>query len=151
MPFGFRRLAGRASGLAGSPLAFAVALGIVVLWALTGPLFHFSDTWQLVINTGTTICTFLLGFLIQYMQNLSAEKVDRMLAHLDGLVSVDHAEHGRLLREIHAHTHCTGHTIIESPDEHATAERPTMVLPVLASEGQPLRDPHTGRYAKAAQ
>src|SRR5216684_3160130 len=53
----------------GSARAFAVALAIVLIWAITGPIFHFSDTWQLVINTGTTIVTFLMVFLIQRSQN----------------------------------------------------------------------------------
>jgi low affinity Fe/Cu permease len=56
----------------GSPWAFAMALFVIVAWAVTGPLFHFSDTWQLVINTGTTIITFLMVFLIQNTQNRDA-------------------------------------------------------------------------------
>ena len=54
---------------AGRPLAFILALGVVLLWGATGPMFHYSDTWQLVINTGTTIVTFLMVFLIQNSQN----------------------------------------------------------------------------------
>jgi len=65
----FERLAHRISEAAGHPTAFALAILVVVVWALTGPLFHFSATWQLVINTGTTIVTFLMVFLIQCMQN----------------------------------------------------------------------------------
>jgi len=65
----FERFASAATRFAGSVPAFAVALGIIVVWAVTGPLFHFSDTWQLVINTGTTIVTFLMVFLIQRAQN----------------------------------------------------------------------------------
>ena len=57
------------TGLAGSTGAFAIALSIIVIWALLGPLFRFSDTWQLVVNTGTTIITFLMVFLIQRSQN----------------------------------------------------------------------------------
>jgi len=59
--------------VAGSPWAFLVASLVVLLWALTGPLFHFSDSWQLVINTGTTIATFLTVFLIQNAQNRDAK------------------------------------------------------------------------------
>ncbi|MCA1458217.1 low affinity iron permease family protein [Bradyrhizobium sp. BRP22] len=55
--------------LAGKPIAFILASAIVVLWGVTGPIFHYSDTWQLVINTGTTIITFLMVFLIQHSQN----------------------------------------------------------------------------------
>ena len=65
----FGRLATEASRVLGSVSAFGVALGIVILWAATGPLFGYSDTWQLVINTGTTIVTFLMVFLIQNTQN----------------------------------------------------------------------------------
>jgi low affinity Fe/Cu permease len=62
----FASVAARASGSLG---AFVAALGVVVVWAGSGPLFHFNDTWQLVINTGTTIVTFLMVFLIQHTQN----------------------------------------------------------------------------------
>ena len=65
----FNWCATRTSTAAGQPLTFATALGVVVVWAVTGPLFHYSDTWQLVINTGTTIVTFLMVFLIQNSQN----------------------------------------------------------------------------------
>lgn len=59
----------------GRPATFIVAVGIIVVWAVTGPIFGFSDTWQLVINTGTTIVTFLMVFLIQSTQNRDAEAV----------------------------------------------------------------------------
>ena len=60
----FERFASAATRFTGSVPAFALALGVILLWGITGPLFHFSDTWQLVINTGTTIVTFLMVFLI---------------------------------------------------------------------------------------
>ena len=65
----FGRFAKRASRTAARPAAFAAALAVVLAWALSGPLFGFSDTWQLIINTGTTIMTFLMVFLIQRSQN----------------------------------------------------------------------------------
>jgi len=65
----FARVAERASQASGSFWAFALAFTVVLVWAATGPLFHFSETWQLVINTGTTIVTFLMVFLIQHAQN----------------------------------------------------------------------------------
>ena len=65
----FGIFAKKASHATGQPLTFALAAGIVVVWALLGPTFGFSDTWQLVINTGTTIITFLMVFLIQHTQN----------------------------------------------------------------------------------
>ncbi|MBI3544505.1 MAG: low affinity iron permease family protein [Deltaproteobacteria bacterium] len=69
----FRRFAHRTAELVGTPAAFSTALAIIVLWIATGPLFHFSDTWQLVINTATTIITFLMVFLIQNSQNRDAK------------------------------------------------------------------------------
>jgi low affinity Fe/Cu permease len=65
----FRRFSQKTSTAVGSPWAFAVACLAILVWAVSGPLFHFSDTWQLVINTGTTIVTFLMVFLIQNSQN----------------------------------------------------------------------------------
>jgi low affinity Fe/Cu permease len=72
----------------GRPTAFAVAVGIVLLWAITGPVFGFSDAWQLVINTGTTVLTFLMVFIIQNTQNRDAEamqvKLDELIRAIDG-------------------------------------------------------------------
>ncbi len=65
----FHRFSHRASRVVGSSYAFAIAVAVVVVWLATGPLFHFSDTWQLIINTGTTIVTFLIVFVIQNSQN----------------------------------------------------------------------------------
>lgn len=62
-------MANATAAWSGKPAAFLSALGVVLVWAITGPLFHYSDTWQLVINTGTTIVTFLMVFLIQNTQN----------------------------------------------------------------------------------
>jgi low affinity Fe/Cu permease len=78
----FRRLAHSAASAVGSAWAFLVALVVVVIWAVTGPIFHFSDTWQLVINTGTTIVTFLMVFLIQNTQNRDARAVHLKLDEL---------------------------------------------------------------------
>jgi low affinity Fe/Cu permease len=65
----FDRFSTVVTDVAGSPAAFMIALLIIIVWAVTGPIFHFSDTWQLVINTGTTIITFLMVFVIQQTQN----------------------------------------------------------------------------------
>jgi low affinity Fe/Cu permease len=73
----FARFAGRVTAWSGTTLAFCLALGLVAVWGLTGPLFHYSETWQLVINTGTTIITFLMVFLIQRAQNK-----DSLVLHL---------------------------------------------------------------------
>ena len=69
----FTRFAKWTAHATGRPLTFFMAVGVIALWAVTGPLFGFSDTWQLVINTGTTIVTFLMVFLIQNTQNRDAE------------------------------------------------------------------------------
>ncbi len=78
----FGRFAASASVWLGSKWAFAVAGLIILIWAITGPLFHFSDTWQLVINTGTTIVTFLMVFLIQNTQNRDARAINLKLNEL---------------------------------------------------------------------
>jgi low affinity Fe/Cu permease len=83
----FTRAARWASHTAGRPTTFMIALTIILMWALTGPLFHFSDTWQLVINTSTTIITFLMVFLIQNTQNRDTEalqiKLDELIRSLE--------------------------------------------------------------------
>ena len=85
----FERLANRVSTAAGRPRAFLLALAIIVIWGLSGPVFHWSDTWQLVINTGTTIVTFLMVFLIQNAQNRDGAAIQ---AKLDELIrAVSHA------------------------------------------------------------
>jgi low affinity Fe/Cu permease len=78
----FRRFSQRASEIVGSPWAFLIAAITVMLWAVTGPIFNFSDTWQLVINTGTTIITFLMVFLIQNTQNRDAKAMHLKLDEL---------------------------------------------------------------------
>jgi low affinity Fe/Cu permease len=66
----------------GRPLVFMLAMALIVVWLITGPIFHFSDTWQLVINTGTTIITFLMVFLIQNTQNRDTEAIQMKLDEL---------------------------------------------------------------------
>ncbi len=78
----FHWFAARTSLVLGSPRAFFAALAIVVVWLVSGPIFHFSDTWQLVINTGTTIVTFLMVFLIQNTQNRDAKALHLKLDEL---------------------------------------------------------------------
>jgi low affinity Fe/Cu permease len=84
----FERVAARVAMVAGRPSAFTAAMAIIVVWAVTGPLFHWSDTWQLVINTGTTIVTFLMVFLIQNAQNRDASAIQ---CKLDELIRVGRA------------------------------------------------------------
>jgi low affinity Fe/Cu permease len=78
----FRAFAHRSAELVGSPVAFLAGVLIVLVWGITGPLFHYSDTWQLVINTGTTIITFLMVFLIQNTQNRDAKAMHLKLDEL---------------------------------------------------------------------
>ena len=78
----FAALANKAATLAGNYVTFLLALGIVLLWAIAGPLFGFSETWQLVINTGTTIVTFLMVFLIQNSQNRDGAAMQAKLDEL---------------------------------------------------------------------
>ena len=83
----FNWFANATSTAAGQPLTFVLAMSLIMLWAVTGPVFDFSDTWQLVINTGTTIVTFLMVFLIQNSQNRDAAamqaKLDELLRAVD--------------------------------------------------------------------
>jgi low affinity Fe/Cu permease len=84
----FHVFARRSSEVLGSAWAFIIAIVIIVVWGITGPTFHFSDTWQLIINTGTTIVTFLMVFLIQNTQNRDAKavhlKLDELIRALKG-------------------------------------------------------------------
>lgn len=75
----FESIAQKVASWAGRPPAFVIALTIVIVWGITGPIFHYSDTWQLVINTGTTIVTFLMVFLIQNAQNRDASAIQAKL------------------------------------------------------------------------
>ncbi len=106
------RASGWATKWTGSSYAFALAVGIVVVWGLTGPLFEFSDTWQLVINTGTTVVTFLMVFLIQRGQNKESQaiqlKLNELVAAVNGasnrLINVEDLteEEVRILHEHYA-------------------------------------------------
>jgi low affinity Fe/Cu permease len=78
----FGKFAARSAHYLGSRWSFIAAIGVILVWALTGPIFHYSDTWQLVINTGTTIVTFLMVFLIQNTQNRDAKAIHLKLNEL---------------------------------------------------------------------
>ena len=94
----------------GTSMSFILALSVIVVWGLTGPLFHYSDTWQLVINTGTTIVTFLMVFLIQRAQNKDAQaihiKLNEIVAALEGasnrLIDVEDLTEGEI-ETLHKH------------------------------------------------
>jgi len=90
----FTRFSKRTAQLTGRPATFLLAIGIVLAWIVTGPLFGYSDTWQLAINTGTTIVTFLMVFLIQCTQNRDSEAVQ---VKLDELLRATTGAHNALL------------------------------------------------------
>lgn len=84
----FTAIAARVAAFAGQPAAFVIAVALIVVWAVTGPVFDYSETWQLVVNTGTTIVTFLMVFLVQNSQNRDAAamqaKLDELVRALEG-------------------------------------------------------------------
>ncbi|MDD5147734.1 MAG: low affinity iron permease family protein [Candidatus Daviesbacteria bacterium] len=113
----FHKLSSRISSVAGSPTAFVVAIAIIIIWGVSGPIFSFSDTWQLIINTSTTIVTFLMVFLIQNTQNRDSKaiqiKLDELLRGVKGartgLVDIEDVPDEELeklyneFKELHVH------------------------------------------------
>src|SRR6187431_2542313 len=106
----FERFANWATNATGSSTAFVLAIGIIIVWLITGPIFKYSDTWQLVINTSTTIVTFLMVFLIQRTQNKDAQaihlKLNEIVAALEGasnrLIDVEDLTEGEI-KTLHKH------------------------------------------------
>ena len=123
----FTRIASAIAFLAGRPLAFILALLVIVVWAVTGPLFQWSDTWQLVINTGTTIVTFLMVFLIQNSQNRDAAA---MQAKLDELIRAQKGARGQFIgiehltdEQIEAIRDKLEHEVDDAVGKEATADQ----------------------------
>jgi low affinity Fe/Cu permease len=137
------RLAAAVTAWAGSSWGFGVALGVVIVWAVTGPLFQWSNTWQLVINTGTTIVTFLMVFLIQRTQNKDGlaihlklnELVAAMLGASNRLIDIEDLSEEEL-RTLHAHYRrlvemarkdqdvSASHSVEEAENRHAAKQHP---------------------------
>ncbi|WP_066663159.1 MULTISPECIES: low affinity iron permease family protein [unclassified Sphingomonas] len=121
----FTIVAGRIAALAGQPVAFIVAVLLIVGWGLTGPIFGFSDTWQLIVNTSTTIVTFLMVFLIQNSQNRDAAalqaKLDELIRAIEGarneFIGIEH----RSDTEIEAIRAAIEGEVREDPSAHPAA------------------------------
>jgi low affinity Fe/Cu permease len=127
----FAKAANAASEAAGHATTFIIAAGIVIVWAITGPIFKYSDTWQLIINTGTTIVTFLMVFLIQNSQNRDSAaiqvKLDELIrtsAARNSLVGIEHLtddelDEIRVKCEQRANAEKARHDSIERMDDRA--------------------------------
>src|SRR2546430_9016877 len=124
----FRKFAQLTSQVVGSSWAFILAVAVIVTWAVTGPMFHYSDTWQLVINTGTTIITFLMVFLIQNTQNRDAKaihlKLDELLKGVKGartslvnLEQLSDKDLERLQKEFERLHHAQSHSVHDKKAE----------------------------------
>ena len=146
----FHKYASRVAEVVGTSRAFLTALAVVLIWAMTGPLFHFSDTWQLVINTGTTIITFLMVFLIQNTQNRDAKaihlKLDELIRAIAGarnnLIDLENLSDAEL-EELHTQfrrlsTVAARDAESESSDA-AAAEASTAGVPREETESSPSR------------
>ncbi|BAV65440.1 low affinity iron permease family protein [Sphingobium cloacae] len=126
----FTKIAGRIASLAGKPATFILAAVLVLAWAVTGPIFAFSEVWQLVINTGTTIVTFLMVFLVQNTQNRDAcamqAKLDELLRAIRDaraeFIGIEHLTDTEI-EEIRARLEKEQDPASGRPPAHATVER----------------------------
>jgi low affinity Fe/Cu permease len=129
----FSQLARAASRIAGHPIAFLVAVSVILVWALIGPLFGFNDTWQLVINTATTIVTFLMVFLLQNSQNRDTVA---MQLKLDELVRSIKAARNTVLNLEELEEHELERLLKKYQKIGSDARRKTIVEPPAAPEGE---------------
>ncbi|HRI49302.1 MAG TPA: low affinity iron permease family protein [Pseudomonadota bacterium] len=153
----FRKYAARVAELVGTSWAFLVAVTAIAVWAASGPLFHFSDTWQLVINTSTTIITFLMVFLIQNTQNRDAKaihlKLDELIRAMKGarnnMIDLEHLS-DQELEELHrqfvhvaqttepSHAHAAGSSGLKAePPRRAAKKAAHAVANELKKRGAP--------------
>lgn len=125
----FEKMAMHITKITGSSVAFLVALTVIIAWAVTGPIFHYSDTWQLVINTGTTIITFLMVFIIQQSQNKDSLAIQ---LKLNELIAAEERASNRLI-------------VVEdlSQDELEVLKKFYIRLSQLAREGNDLHSSHS--------
>lgn len=127
----FTAIANRVSAFVGQPIAFILAVSIVIVWGVTGPIFQYSDTWQLVINTGTTIVTFLMVFVIQNSQNRDAAaiqaKLDELIRALEGprneFIGIEHLTDAELEKIRDALEHEANCDTAEETEAHEAVER----------------------------
>jgi low affinity Fe/Cu permease len=135
----FNALACRLAIAVGRPATFALAMALVIVWALSGPLFHFDETWQLIINTGTTVVTFLMVFLIQHAQNRDAEavqiKLDELLRAINAasnrVINIENLDDEQLdeIREAYNKTR-------HSPKHPSATAAPAHAVPTSAGGGR---------------
>ena len=125
----FDKVSSKVTKITGKPIAFILAFTIIIVWAVTGPIFHFSDTWQLVINTGTTIITFLMVFVIQQSQN---KDTIALQIKLNELIAATHGASNRLID-------------VEdlSPEELETLKKFYVKLAMLAKKDNDISCTHT--------
>ena len=147
----FGRFATSTAKATGSPWAFILCIVVVVIWGVSGPVFHYSDTWQLVINTGTTIITFLMVFLIQNTQNRDGAAIQAKLDDLiltsqadDEFIGIENLTDKELdaLRKRCADAAAAGHAILERVEKvHET--RRSKARP-MATSAKPMERPNQG-------
>ena len=149
----FRRAAQKASAAAGRPVTFLIAVGIVVVWALLGPVFGYGDTWQLAINTTTTIITFLMVFLIQSTQNRDTAalqiKLDELIRSVEGahnaLLDLEELDDDMIARVKARYEHLATKARAELADGGFDTGRPE----VEGGSRAPRRKPHGPRRKRA--